>query len=59
MSPSASPPPGPARGGRSSARPAKRRFPWLLLLLLLGSVYGFWVHPLRHPAPPVKIEYAP
>lgn len=57
MSPSASPPPGAAYGGRSAVR--RKRFPWLLLILLLGSIYGFWIYPARNPAPPVKIEYVP
>ncbi len=39
------------------SKPRPRRFPWLLLLLLLASVYGFWIHPLRSPPPPVRIEW--
>jgi len=43
--------------GASRVR-AKRKFPWLALLLLLGSVYLFWVLPRQLPDLPVKVELA-
>lgn len=34
----------------------KQRFPWLLFLLLAGSVYAFWFSPLHKEPGPVKVE---
>ena len=37
------------------------RFPWLLFLLLLATVYFFWIYPFQRGARPVivKIEASP
>gem|GEM_PF-4131088 len=38
----------------------QRRFdwvPWILFLLLAGSVWFFWVQPLREGPPPVQVEF--
>ena len=32
-------------------------FPWVLWLVLLGSIYLFWVLPHQLPKAPVKVEY--
>ncbi len=37
--------------------PKHRRFPWLLLLLLIGSVYLFWVMPYQRGDRPVQVEF--
>lgn len=47
------PDPSPAR----RVRP-KTRFPWVLLVLLLGTAYLFWVLPRQLPDEPVKVEFA-
>ncbi|MFY9233014.1 MAG: hypothetical protein WAO58_00980 [Fimbriimonadaceae bacterium] len=37
----------------------RRRFPWLLFLLLLGSVYLFWVFPnYQMDLSKVKVEFS-
>ncbi|MCA1946699.1 MAG: hypothetical protein LDL55_01105 [Armatimonadetes bacterium] len=38
----------------------QRRFdwvPWILFLLLAGSVWLFWGRPLREGPPPVQVEF--
>lgn len=38
----------------------RRRFdwkPWILLLLLAGSVWFFWIQPLREGPPELSIEF--
>lgn len=37
--------------------PAKRRFPWLPLILLLGSIYLFWILPYQLGDRPVEVEF--
>lgn len=36
----------------------QRRFPWLLLILLLGSIYVFWIMPYQRGDRPVQVEFA-
>ncbi|MBX3119412.1 MAG: hypothetical protein KF784_10125 [Fimbriimonadaceae bacterium] len=53
---------------RPIAGPKRRKFPWLALVLLLGSVYAFWILPWQlngqkefvgpQAAPEVKTSYA-
>lgn len=53
---------------RPVSGPKRRRFPWLALVLLLGSAYAFWVLPWQlngqkkffgpEAAPEVKTTYA-
>jgi hypothetical protein len=40
-----------------SQRRRKERFPWLLLLLLLGSVYLFWGLPYQLGSRPVQVDF--
>jgi len=44
--------------GRTYGRP-KRRFPWLLFILLLMSAYAFWVLPAQLGSRPVQVEFVP
>jgi hypothetical protein len=37
----------------------KRRFPWVLFLLLLASVYVFWILPLQIGPRPVHVQFVP
>lgn len=37
--------------------PPKRRFPWLPLVLLLGTIYVFWVLPAQLGDRPVKVQF--
>lgn len=46
----------PGRGRRESSTPW---LTWLLLLLLVGSVYFFWILPFQLPDRPVKAEFVP
>lgn len=34
----------------------RKRFPWLLLLVFLASVYYFWVWPYQRGDQPVQVE---
>ena len=38
----------------------RKRFPWILLLLLLASVYAFWILPYYQlgTGKPVKVEFS-
>jgi hypothetical protein len=38
-------------------RPSKPRFPWLLFLLLLASVYAFWILPQQLGPRQVHVEF--
>jgi len=40
---------------RRKARP----FPWMVFLLLVASLYFFWIFPMKRTSEPVKIEYLP
>lgn len=46
-------------GSKEGGRPAKRRakFPWLLLLLLMATVYALWILPLQMGPRTVKVEF--
>lgn len=44
--------------GRIYGKP-KRRFPWLLFLLLLVTVYAFWVLPAQLGPRKVQVEFVP
>lgn len=35
----------------------KKPFPWLLLILLLASLYAFWVLPFQLGPRPVEVEF--
>jgi len=35
----------------------KRTFPWVLFLLLLGSIYAFWVLPAQQGVRKVEVEF--
>ena len=37
---------------------AKPKYPWVLLLLLIASVYVFWVLPIQLGTRPVRVEFA-
>ncbi|HMS56607.1 MAG TPA: hypothetical protein PKA27_14530 [Fimbriimonadaceae bacterium] len=39
------------------ATPKKSKFPWLPLVLLLSSVYLFWILPFQWGEQPVKVEF--
>lgn len=39
--------------------PEVKKFPWLLLILLLGSLYVFWVLPFQLGSRPVRVEFEP
>jgi hypothetical protein len=43
---------------RRYVSPKRERFPWLLLLVLVGAVYFFWFSPRHRRPPPVQVEYA-
>ncbi|MEI7576093.1 MAG: hypothetical protein WCK51_04310 [Armatimonadota bacterium] len=34
---------------RSNVRRSKSNFPWLWLVLLIGSIYLFWIMPRQRP----------
>lgn len=34
-----------------------RRFPWVALVLLALSVYGFWVLPQQMGNPPIRVTF--
>ncbi|HRK22212.1 MAG TPA: hypothetical protein PLX06_10400 [Fimbriimonadaceae bacterium] len=36
----------------------KTRFPWVLFVFLLGTVYLFWVLPRQLPDEPIQVEFA-
>ncbi|HEY0868322.1 MAG TPA: hypothetical protein VGE01_13135 [Fimbriimonas sp.] len=39
-------------------RPVRReRFPWLLLLAVLGTIYLFWILPRQIGPKPVQVEF--
>lgn len=46
-------------GGLDKVHEKRRRarFPWIPLILLLGTIYLFWVLPRMMPAKPVKVEF--
>ena len=47
---------------KASPSPKKKQgnpFPWLLLILLLATIYIFWIYPIQKPRPPVKVTYEP
>ena len=50
----------PVAPGDSPNKSAKKRdkFPWLLLLIFLGSLYFFWVLPYQLGNRPVQVEFA-
>lgn len=35
----------------------RKRFPWLALILLLGSIYLFWIYPYQMGDRPVEVEF--
>lgn len=35
----------------------KRRFPWVVFLLLLASVYAFWILPIQLGVRKVEVEF--
>jgi hypothetical protein len=37
----------------------KKRFPWLLFLLLLASLYAFWILPYQLGTRKVQVEFVP
>lgn len=39
--------------------PKRKGFPWLALLLLAASVYGFWILPRQLPKPKMDIRFVP
>ena len=34
-------------------------FPWLLLILLLATIYFFWIYPIQKRRPPVQVTFEP
>jgi cell division septal protein FtsQ len=46
----------PAKKAKPAAK-AKPRFPWLLLLVLLATVYLFWILPHQLGPRPVQVEF--
>jgi len=36
---------------------ARRKFPWAPFILLLVSIYVFWILPLQLPKPELKVEF--
>lgn len=49
--------PAPKVSGRPRSSGRQETFPWALWLLLLGSIYVFWVLPRQLPQAPVKAEF--
>lgn len=46
------------QNGATTRSPARRKpFPWLVLILLLGSVYAFWILPRQLGDRPVEVEF--
>jgi hypothetical protein len=43
--------------GRAYGKP-KPRFPWLLFLLLLASIYAFWILPIQLGPRKVNVEFS-
>ena len=46
----------------SRPAPVRRKkppFPWVLLLLLLGSVYLFWILPVQLGPRPIQVDFVP
>jgi hypothetical protein len=41
-----------------SRRQSKERFPWALLVLLLGIVYGLWIWPAQIGPQSVRVEFS-
>jgi hypothetical protein len=35
----------------------KERFPWLLFLALIGTIYLFWILPRQRGPQPVQVEF--
>jgi hypothetical protein len=48
-------------GASASAAKKKQpyRFPWILLLLLLATLYLFWIYPFQRGRPPVQVTFEP
>lgn len=42
----------------SAPKKGKEKYPWLLLLLFLASVYIFWILPYQLGPRPVRVEFA-
>jgi len=47
------------KAGRASGKKRQERFPWLVLLALLATVYLFWILPRQLGPQPVKVDFAP
>ena len=50
----------PVAQGESPNKSAKKKdkFPWILLIVFLGSLYFFWVLPYQLGNRPVQVEFA-
>jgi len=49
------------RGSTAASKKKKpaSRFPWIVFLLLLASIYIFWIYPLQKGRPPVHVTFEP
>ena len=49
---------GKAQNKVSAPKSGKPKFPWLLLLALIATVYIFWILPYQLGPRPVRVEFA-
>ncbi len=43
----------------SKASPKKKAFPWIVFVLLLATIYIFWIYPLQKSRPSVEVTFEP